>query len=295
MTTNRASDSGERRGGLSEGDIILSQTQQLDDGSLVADAVGWNQIGHFNFSGETFLSEEEDTLVRILSVGKYGGYVEPIDIVGYIMRVSLEQGSSTATPVDTAYRDQIQLDQPAVVSGRADVKITGISGAISGEIQSYNTDPPKIGDRIRTCVEYGAGPHRIQLPDQNYEILLNEDVLVTGEIELEITTTDHPIQARICSYYDNLPDDGYTFRVKAERSSGPHRAAPPSKRYTVEIDEDILVDGMVEIEIVEHGLPMRGKIRSHCGSLPEIGHTFCVEAEAGTGPHQVSPPNKITR
>lgn len=292
MTTNSPRDSGKRRRALSEGDIISSQIQRLDDGSLVADASGWNQIGHLNFNKNPALNEGEDTLVRILSVGKYGGYAEPVDIVGYIMRVSLEQGSSTATPVDTAYRELVQLDQPAVVSGLADIKITRISGTISGEIQSYDTNPPEIGDRIHTCVEYGAGPHRIQLPNQNCEILLSEDILVTGEIELEITETDHPIRGQICSYCGNLPDDGYTFRVKAERSSGPHRAAPPNKRYPVEVDEDILVDGMIDIGIVEHGLPMRGEIRSHCGNLPEIGHTFCVEAEAGRGPHQVSPPTQ---
>jgi hypothetical protein len=293
MVDDRPENSDEGRRTLTSGDIVATQVQRTDDGSLAADATDWNQITHFNFREEVpHLSEGEQILIRILSAGKYLAYAEPVDISGYMMRVTLEPGSRFATPVDTDYRVLVRLDDPPVVGGFANIKVTGVSDVINGRIHSYDNDPPEVGDRFRTHLDHGSGPHRVQLSDQNCDLLLSEDVLVTGDVELEITEVDCPMQGIISSYCGNLPEIGYTFRAQAERSPGPHQAAPPNERYPVVVNEDILVSGKVEIEIVEHGLPMQGKISSYCGNLPEIGHTFHTPVEYGSGPHRVLNPEE---
>lgn len=292
MSDSRPVNPGEQQRNLRENDIVATEVRQLEDGSFVADATDWNQIGHFNFRGKVAKGYEgKQILVQILSAGKYSAYAKPIDISGYIVQVALEAGSRFAWPVNEDYRVCVRLNEPSPVDGSADVRVTGVSDLIEGEIHAYETDPPEVGDQFQTHIDYGAGPHRIQSPNGRYEVQLDEDVLVTGNVEVEITKASYPMKGKIGSYRGNLPDIGYTFQAEAEHSSGPHQAAPPDGRYPIEINEDILVSGMVEIEIIEHGLPMRGVISSYCGNLPKIGHTFQTRVEYGSASHRISDPD----
>jgi hypothetical protein len=262
MMDDRPENSDEGRRTLTSGDIIATQVQRTDDGSLAADATDWNQIAHFNFREKVpHLSEGEQILIRILSAGKYLAYAEPVDISGYMMRVTLEPGSRFATPVDTDYRVHVRLDEPPVVGGFADIKVTGVSDMINGHIHSYNNDPPEVGDRFRTHLDHGSDMQRVRSSDGHFRVSMDGYVLISGEAEVELTGRGSPMKAKVLSYHSEFPAVGDT--ITSQVRAGQRTVESPTETFQIELTESASGPGEVRIRITDVSDAIYGKIREY--------------------------------
>jgi hypothetical protein len=122
-------------------------------------------------------------------------------------------------------------------------------------------------------------------------VQIDEEIQITGKVEVELTTIGCPSGAKVISYCGNRPAIGERVPAEVNCTREGTLIEMSERGYDVRIDEPIVAAGTVDIKIIQHGLPMEGRIVSYRGNLPEIGHRFRADLPYSDGPHEVQSPD----
>lgn len=223
--------------------------------------------------------------------GKVKSQVADLPEIGDTLSTEVEygQGPHQISSPNGGYFIEVKEDIP--VSGVVEIEIAEHGLPMQGKVESYCGNLPTIGHTFRSQVRSGQGPHHVSPPDDQYSVVIPDDILITSEVEVEIVDHGFPMTGTISSYCGNLPKIGHTFNEILEDGSGPHEVSSPDERYKVSVEGDVLVTDEVEIEIVERGLPMTGRVCSYCGNLPTVGESFDISLDHGPGEQIIRAPD----
>ncbi|MFD1600492.1 hypothetical protein [Halobellus rarus] len=190
------------------------------------------------------------------------------DTITASIPTSADKTTAVVNQTDGIYR--LQLDEPAIYAGSITAKITDASYPLQATIVDYGEGLPSEGDTITTTLRQYSDTVSAIHQGVKFDIELEDDPITTGDITVEITTIDNPMQGRVTTYHD-LPGEGDVLTIRVEREPPPATITPDAERYEIEFKEPILLDGEIDIRLTSDEPPFQGTVESYRGKLPEVG------------------------
>lgn len=190
---------------------------------------------------------------------------------------------STAIVNQTGGLYHLRLDDPAIYAGEITAEITNASHPLRATVVDYGEGLPSEGDTLTTTLKQYSDTVSATHQGVTFDIKLEDDPITTGDITVEITAVGNPMQGRITTYHD-LPEEEDVLTVKTERQTPPATVSPDAERYEIEIEEPILLDGIIDIRLTSEEPPFQGIVESYRGQLPEVGNEVLADvAQLPTG------------
>lgn len=211
--------------------------------------------------------------------------------IGDRYEMTVKHGEAQAKPQwnDSIGVTHVALDEPAAASTTAVVKLTEVEGAVTGRIVEYQ-NLPGIGSTHHVSLD--RGQDRLVL--DAVPVHLDGESEVSGEVTIEVTSGEVPLNGRITEYHD-LPEAGMTVTVPLDRGQD----FVLLDGVPVEFEEASRISGDVSLEIVGEGPPFEGKIAEYHG-LPESGEVIDCRVSRGASevvrqgiPVQFSPASRV--
>lgn len=211
--------------------------------------------------------------------------------IGEHYEMTVKRGDTQAQTLwdDSIGVQNVILDEPAAASTTAAIKLTEVEGTVTGRIMEYR-NLPDIGST-----------HYVSL-DRGQEMLVLDDVPVhldgeseiSGEVTIEVTSREVPLNGRITEYHDLL-EVGTKVKVSLDRGQD----FLMLDGVPVKLEEASDISGDVSLEIVGGGPPFEGQITEYHG-LPESGEIINCRVSRGASevvrqgiPVQFSPASRV--
>lgn len=207
--------------------------------------------------------------------GNINATIQEYDIdlpeTGDVVQASTHRTTNTTATVRKRGNDyRIQLDSPVPFGGDVKVKILNDSHPIRGTVVECGKGVPSEGDLVDAKLNHLTNKVTVTQDDTNFDIELRDQPLTTGKITICITKIGSSITGEIVSY-DDLPSKGEILTVNTERQDKAAVVSPKNEQYKIKLEDELVMDGEVDIRITSDGRPIKGTIDSYGGSLPEVG------------------------
>lgn len=162
--------------------------------------------------------------------------------------VTRQNDNAYAKPVD--FTGRLRIPDGAEVTGFVTVEITNAGTSLQGKIVEYEGMPSK-GDVVQASVRRGSPPSKAQTTVGNIDIHLQEQVLATGEVDVQITESSQLLKGKIISYRDLLPEVGDIVSAEIESHTTLSMGHPLHYSYVIHILDSDDYEGHAEVEIIE--------------------------------------------
>lgn len=193
----------------------------------------------------------------------------------------VKQGQSTARSVSFSY--EFPIDEPAPVTGKADIRVRYDSGVLLGNIESYHTERPDLDEIVEAEVDPGKADNIGWWGAFDDRIKLEETPPISGTVEVQITNADDPICGEIVTQPADLPVVGDVVEAYVPKGSGKTYARASQFGGNIKIPTGTEQVGVAEIEITKVDEALEGRILSYRGS-PEEDDVLEAEVSRGTSP-----------
>lgn len=177
---------------------------------------------------------------------------------------------STALVRCSSGRYRIRLDNIAPYAGDVEVEITDDSHPIRGKFLRFESQTPSKGDIVEANLKQFDETILVSHEGVVFNIDLPHEPLTTGDVKIRLTEIGQPMKGEIVSYSE-LPDVGDILTVSVTRQKGPASVSPTNEKYQIHLDENVLLDGKIDVQLTSGGPPYRGIIDSYRGQLPDVG------------------------
>ena len=180
---------------------------------------------------------------------------------GHCIGVKPKRGSAICTTNDKRVNSlPIQLNKPAIVGGKASVRLTQTSGKLKGVLEEYGF-LPRIRERYAGNVSQGSTDARVSWPEEIDvpSVKLDYPAEATMGATIEITDTGGEVRGRIVEYA--IPDVGEEIEIKVKR--GNKSAQTRSGSYSVDLEYEPVASGKATAIVKKKSLPLLAEISGY--------------------------------
>lgn len=191
--------------------------------------------------------------------GKIDKLPEAYPSVGgsYRAYVSRHDDSTYAEPID--FDGFVEIPGGTEGTGFATIEVTDIDDTVEAEVIQYH-GTPEVGDLVRAEVTRGSPPVVGKTTAGDFDIRVDEEVLVDGDVIIKITDTEPLLRGVVDSYLDQLPEVGNVVTAEIEPRISFALGYPLFDNYVVFISDPGDYSGLAEVKITKVEDRIQGKI-----------------------------------